>query len=108
MDCMTKHHFRNRTIRPAGANPHLSNDWIDSPGGTSIHLTNAQIGLRLDDPSEDVPTQGDRAKYLDTYLVVAAEKLAPGKGTFALGSSGNQFASTVFLGPLDRALGAGL
>ncbi|QTE31063.1 CocE/NonD family hydrolase [Pengzhenrongella sicca] len=77
------------TIPPAGANPHLSNDWIDSPSGTRIHVSNPEISLQLDNPAEDAPTQGDRAKYLDTYLVLAKDELAPTKGTFVLGASGH-------------------
>jgi predicted acyl esterase len=75
------------TIRPAGANPHLSNDWIDSPSGTVIEVSHPEITLAVDDPSEDAATQGDRAKYLDTYRVVAGDTLTPAKGTFVLGAS---------------------
>ncbi|MHC5797087.1 CocE/NonD family hydrolase [Lacisediminihabitans sp. FW035] len=75
------------TIRPAGANPHLSTDWIDSPSGTKIRVSNPVISLQLDDPSADVSTQGDRAKYLDTYLILAGDELTPTRGSFVLGSA---------------------
>ncbi|MFB9570905.1 CocE/NonD family hydrolase [Streptomyces yanii] len=42
--------------------------WRDTPSGRTIDVSGAVLRLSLDDPSDDVATQGDRSPYLDTYL----------------------------------------
>jgi hypothetical protein len=72
------------TIAPSGANPHRSNDWIDSPSGEEIRLSDTSLTVPLDNPSDDTPTQGDRAAYLDLYLQFAAAEFEPAHGSFEL------------------------
>jgi uncharacterized protein len=48
-------------------------------------VRNAGLGLQLQDPRADVPTQGDRSPYLDRYLGSSTATLADvGPGTFTL------------------------
>lgn len=72
------------TIQPAEGNPHMSNDWMDTPGGEKISVSKASIDLAFDDPADDAPTEGDRADYLDTYALFAATQLEPQEGDFTL------------------------
>ncbi|HEU4675881.1 MAG TPA: CocE/NonD family hydrolase, partial [Motilibacteraceae bacterium] len=45
-----------------------SRGWRDVPSGNTIRVTHARLGLDVQDPRGDVPTQGDRSPYLDRYL----------------------------------------
>ena len=66
-----------------------SRSWRDTPSGNTIHVTGARLSLALQDPRADVPTQGDRSPFLDTYLRQFTQTLTGvGEGSFplALGS----------------------
>ncbi|HEV7712239.1 MAG TPA: CocE/NonD family hydrolase, partial [Asanoa sp.] len=43
-----------------------SGSWRDTPSGNTIQVTRARLGLALQNPRLDVPTQGDRSPFLDT------------------------------------------
>lgn len=58
--------------------------WRDTPSGEKITVKGAQLRLALDDPSDDVPTQGDRSPYLDTYLSQYTVDLPAGPATFTV------------------------
>jgi hypothetical protein len=61
--------------------------WRDVPSGNTIWAVAPLLSLDLQDPSQDVPTQGDRSPYLDAYLdfySTTFEEL--GRGTFSLTS----------------------
>ncbi|WP_380167766.1 CocE/NonD family hydrolase [Jannaschia sp. R86511] len=55
-------------LDPLGFGP--GSDWIDSPSGEQVRVTSARLDLALDNPADDVPTDGARAPYLDVYLGV--------------------------------------
>ncbi|MFF2227806.1 CocE/NonD family hydrolase [Streptomyces globisporus] len=59
-------------------------DWLDTPSRQTVRITNARLGLALDDPSDDTPTAGERAPYLDTYISAYTTRLPGGKPTFTL------------------------
>jgi putative CocE/NonD family hydrolase len=60
-------------------------NWLDTPSGNTIRVTRARLSLELQDPRSDVPTQGDRSPFLDTYLEQYTRTLiAVGEGTFPL------------------------
>jgi uncharacterized protein len=62
-----------------------SNNWLDTPSGNTIAVSRAQLVLALQDPRYDVPTQGDRSPFLDTYLAQYTRTLTGvGAGTFVL------------------------
>ncbi len=62
-----------------------SNGWRDTPSGNTIRVTAARLSLALQDPRFDVPTQGDRSPFLDTYLRQFTQTLTGvGEGTFPL------------------------
>jgi uncharacterized protein len=62
-----------------------SRSWRDTPSGNTIHVTGARLSLALQDPQADVPTQGDRSPFLDTYLRQFTQTLTGvGEGTFPL------------------------
>jgi putative CocE/NonD family hydrolase len=62
-----------------------SNGWRDVPSGNTIEVTHAGLGLDVQDPRADVPTQGDRSPYLDQYLARNTTTLTDvGPGTFPL------------------------
>jgi putative CocE/NonD family hydrolase len=59
--------------------------WRDTPSGNTIRVTGARLSLALQDPRFDVPTQGDRSPFLDTYLSQYTQTLTGvGQGTFPL------------------------
>jgi putative CocE/NonD family hydrolase len=58
--------------------------WRDTPSGETIRVTGAQLRLALDDPADDVPTQGARSPFLDTYLRQYTVALPAGPGTFTV------------------------
>jgi uncharacterized protein len=63
-----------------------SNGWRDTPSGNTIGVSRAALSLALQNPRFDVPTQGDRSPFLDTYLRQYTRTLTDvGPGTFALG-----------------------
>jgi putative CocE/NonD family hydrolase len=62
-----------------------SGSWRDTPSGATIGVTRARLSLALQNPRFDVPTQGDRSPFLDTYLSQYTRTLTGvGEGTFAL------------------------
>ncbi|BAL88878.1 putative X-Pro dipeptidyl-peptidase [Actinoplanes missouriensis 431] len=62
-----------------------SGNWRDTPSGNTIEITRARLDLELQNPRFDVPTQGDRSPFLDTYLRQYTRTLtAVGEGTFPL------------------------
>ncbi|MEV4537761.1 CocE/NonD family hydrolase [Asanoa sp. NPDC049518] len=63
-----------------------SGSWRDTPSGNTIDVSRARLSLELQDPRFDVPTQGDRSPFLDTYLRQYTRTLTGvGAGTFPLG-----------------------
>jgi putative CocE/NonD family hydrolase len=64
-----------------------SRNWLDTPSGNTIKVTGARLSLALQNPRADVPTQGVRSPFLDTYLAQYTRTLTGvGPGTFSLGS----------------------
>jgi putative CocE/NonD family hydrolase len=62
-----------------------SGSWRDTPSGNTIQVTRARLGLALQNPRFDAPTQGDRSPFLDTYLRQFTRTLTDvGAGTFPL------------------------
>jgi putative CocE/NonD family hydrolase len=62
-----------------------SGSWRDTPSGNTIDVTRARLGLALQNPRSDVPAQGDRSPFLDTYLAQYTRTLTGvGEGTFTL------------------------
>jgi putative CocE/NonD family hydrolase len=62
-----------------------SGSWRDTPSGNTITVTRARLSLALQNPRSDVPTQGDRSPFLDTYLRQYTRTLTDiGEGTFPL------------------------
>jgi uncharacterized protein len=62
-----------------------SNGWLDVPSGNTIEVTHARLGLDVQDPRIDEPTQGDRSPYLDQYLARNTTTLTDvGPGSFPL------------------------
>ncbi|GGN41869.1 hypothetical protein FHR83_003057 [Actinoplanes campanulatus] len=62
-----------------------SGNWRDTPSGNTIEITRARLNLPLQNPRLDVPTQGDRSPFLDTYLRQYTRTLTDiGEGTFPL------------------------
>jgi putative CocE/NonD family hydrolase len=66
-----------------------SGNWNDIPSGNTIKVTGARLSLALQNPRRDVPTQGDRSPFLDTYLAQYTRTIDDvGRGTFSLGLGG--------------------
>ncbi|MEU8659502.1 hypothetical protein [Actinoplanes philippinensis] len=62
-----------------------SGNWRDTPSGNTIEISRARVSLAVQDPRYDVPTQGDRSPFLDTYLRQNTRTLTGiGEGTFPL------------------------
>jgi putative CocE/NonD family hydrolase len=62
-----------------------SRGWWDVPSGNTIEVSDARLALDVQDPRQDVPTQGDRSPYLDRYLAASTTTLTEvGPGTFPL------------------------
>ncbi|MEU4158341.1 CocE/NonD family hydrolase [Actinoplanes sp. NPDC026670] len=62
-----------------------SGSWRDTPSGNTIEITRARLNLALQNPRLDVPAQGDRSPFLDTYLRQYTRTLTGvGAGTFPL------------------------
>ncbi|MEV1329223.1 CocE/NonD family hydrolase [Micromonospora costi] len=67
-----------------------SNRWRDVPSGHTIKVSAARLALDVQDPRSDVPTQGDRSPYLDSYLAANTTTLSDvGRGSFPLRLSRN-------------------
>jgi uncharacterized protein len=59
--------------------------WLDTPSGHTIRVSEARLGLDVQNPLFDAPTQGDRSPYLDQYLEANTTTLSDvGRGTFPL------------------------
>jgi len=66
-----------------------SGSWRDIPSNNTIQVTRARLDLELQNPRFDVPTQGDRSPFLDTYLRQFTRTLTDiGEGTFPLAVRG--------------------
>ncbi|MGH8866723.1 MAG: CocE/NonD family hydrolase [Actinomycetes bacterium] len=62
-----------------------SNRWRDVPSGNTVRVSDARLALDVQDPTSDVPTQGDRSPYLDLYLAANTTTLSDvGPGSFPL------------------------
>jgi putative CocE/NonD family hydrolase len=61
-----------------------SGSWRDTPSGETIEVKGAQLRLALDDPADDVATQGARSPFLDTYLRQYTVALPAGPATFTV------------------------
>ncbi|WP_067499009.1 CocE/NonD family hydrolase [Actinoplanes sp. TFC3] len=62
-----------------------SGSWLDTPSGNTIRVTQARLNLALQNPRSDVPAQGDRSPFLDTYLRQYTQTLTGSReGTFRL------------------------
>ncbi|MFK0116016.1 CocE/NonD family hydrolase [Streptomyces sp. NPDC090994] len=58
--------------------------WRDTPSGETIKVKSARLRLALDDPADDVATQGDRSPFLDTYLSQYTVRLPAGPPSFSV------------------------
>ncbi|MEU0833470.1 CocE/NonD family hydrolase [Streptomyces sp. NPDC005969] len=63
--------------------------WRDAPSGQTIDVSGAVLRLSLDDPPDDVATQGDRSPYLDTYLRQYTVDLPAGPASFTVTPGGH-------------------
>ncbi|WP_214414198.1 CocE/NonD family hydrolase [Sphaerisporangium fuscum] len=62
-----------------------SGRWLAVPSGHAITVSGARLGLDVQAPRSDVPTQGDRSPYLDQYLSANTVTLGNvGPGSFPL------------------------
>ncbi|MGI5153089.1 CocE/NonD family hydrolase [Plantactinospora sp. CA-294935] len=62
-----------------------SRGWRPAPSGQTVTVTDARLGLAVQDPRFDSPTQGDRSPYLDSYLAANTTTLdTVGAPTFPL------------------------
>jgi putative CocE/NonD family hydrolase len=62
-----------------------SRGWLAEPSGNRVSVTGATLSLDLQDPSEDVPAQGEPAPYLERYLAANTTTLPDvGEGRFVL------------------------
>jgi uncharacterized protein len=62
-----------------------SGSWRDTPSGNTISVSRARLSLALQNPRSDVPAQGDRSPFLNTYLTQYTRTLTDiGQGTFPL------------------------
>lgn len=59
-------------------------DWIATPSGRTIEVTDAELALALDNPADDTPTAGARSPYLDVYLAQRTKTLPGGPATFTV------------------------
>ncbi len=64
--------------------------WVDTPSGQKIKVQDVRLELPLDDPAGDVPTEGGRAVWLDSYLAAYTAELTPGEATFTVPSPGTK------------------
>ncbi|GAB2667303.1 CocE/NonD family hydrolase [Saccharopolyspora gloriosae] len=71
------------TVQPSGVTAPFR-DWMDSPSRETIDVTGARLDLALEDPSDDAATEGARAPWLDTYLLLNTKDLPLGDPTFTL------------------------
>jgi uncharacterized protein len=78
------------TIQPAFAG---DNDWLDTPSFETVKVYDARLELALDDPSDDTPTQGDPALWLESYRLGSTEELSLGTPTFTVPIEGRVGAS---------------
>ncbi|MEV4622744.1 CocE/NonD family hydrolase [Asanoa sp. NPDC049573] len=62
-----------------------SRGWRPVPSGQTITVTDARLGMEVQDPRFDSPTQGDRSPYLDRYVAANTTTLDTiGAPTFPL------------------------
>ncbi|MGC4941117.1 CocE/NonD family hydrolase [Kribbella sp. DT2] len=70
-----------------GTVPPRSGDWVDTPSQEMIKVKDVRLDLDLDNPADDVSTEGARSPYLDTYLSGYTSKLPIGRPTFIVPSA---------------------
>lgn len=75
-------------VDPAFGPGTAGDDWIDTPSGETIQVRDARLGLTLDDPAGDTPTDGARPPYLDVYLAERTTDLPDGPVTFTVPPAG--------------------
>jgi uncharacterized protein len=51
-----------------GVGTNTTRSWSATPSGQTITVSEASLALDLQSPRTDVPTQGERSPYLDSYL----------------------------------------
>ncbi|OZM71286.1 hypothetical protein CFN78_21065 [Amycolatopsis antarctica] len=71
------------SIQPGGAEAPFR-DWIDSPSRETVKVNDARLDLALDNPADDTATEGGRAVWLDTYLLLNTKQLPIGAPSFTL------------------------
>ncbi len=69
--------------------PFAFSDWLDSPSLERIDVSGARLTLALDDPADDVPTDGDPAVFLEQYAAAHALPIPEGPVAFALPAPGD-------------------
>lgn len=57
-------------------------DWISTPSRATVEVTDAQLELAVDNPVDDIATQGGRSAYLDVYLAQRTSDLPGGPVSF--------------------------
>jgi predicted acyl esterase len=62
-------------------------DWLDTPSRTTLEISGATLELDLQDPADDLATQGGRAPYLDIYLSFSSQKMPVGTPSFTVPSA---------------------
>ncbi|WP_269087333.1 CocE/NonD family hydrolase [Ornithinimicrobium sp. CNJ-824] len=68
-----------------GIGTNTTRSWRDTPSGETITVSSPTLSLQLQNTRNDVPTHGDRAPYLDTYLRAYTGTMEDRmRGTFSL------------------------
>jgi len=68
-----------------GIGTNTTRSWSDTASNQTIRVSSASLGLDLQSPRTDVPTQGDRSPYLDSYLAAYTTAWAQrAAGTFTV------------------------
>ncbi|WP_243793046.1 CocE/NonD family hydrolase [Saccharopolyspora gloriosae] len=71
------------TVQPSGSTAPVR-DWIDTPSRETIKVNDVRLDLALDDPADDTATEGGRAPWLDSYLLLNTKNLPLGDPSFTL------------------------
>ena len=68
-----------------GIGTNTTRSWSDTASNQTIRVSSASLGLDTQSPRTDVPTQGDRSPYLDSYLAAYTTAWAQrAAGTFTV------------------------
>lgn len=59
-------------------------NWIDTPSNQTIEVTGGQLDLALDDPADDVATDGEPSVFMETYAAVSTVPLVIGTPSFTV------------------------